>query len=89
MRVRWTPGAVHAEVDGQLVALNPTTQEFVAFNEVGEAIWLAIGAQLTEVDDVAAAVVAEFDVDPAVGQAKIAEFIDEAVRVGLLEALNS
>ena len=86
MRVRWTPGAVHAEVDGQLVALNPTTQEFVAFNEVGEAIWLAIGEEPIEVGDIAAVVLAEFDVDPAVGQAKIIEFVDEAVRVGLLEA---
>ena len=85
MRIKWTPGAVHAEVDGQLVALNPTTQEFVAFNEVGEAMWLAIGAEPIDVADVAAAVVAEFDVDPSVGRAKITEFIDDAVRVGLLQ----
>lgn len=86
MRVRWKTGAVHAEVDGDLLVLNPTTSEFVTFNEVGEAIWLAIGPQTRDVAEVADAVVAEFDVDPAHGQAKVAEFIDEAIRVGLLEA---
>ena len=45
VRVRKVTGAVHAEVDGELVVLNPHTEEFVTFNDVARDVWLAIGDQ--------------------------------------------
>lgn len=88
VRVRKVTGAVHAEVDGELVVLNPHTEEFVTFNDVARDVWLAIGDQTVCVAEVAGCVVAEYDVDADLGTARITDFIGEAVRVGLLETVD-
>lgn len=88
VRVRKVTGAVHAEVDGELVVLNPRTEEFVTLNDVARDIWLAIGDQTVSVAKVAACVVAEYDVDADLGTVRITDFIGKAVRAGLLETVD-
>lgn len=86
-RVSRVTGAVHAEVDGSLIVLNPATSEFVQFNSVAAAIWEAVGTESADVDAVIAQVLGEFDVDPARGRAAIEVFVREALDSGLLEAV--
>lgn len=85
MRVRPAPGAVSANVDGSLVVLNPRTSEFVELNAVAAAIWDTMGEGPTEASVITAAVLASFDVDPAVGTASVANFLDQAIEAGLIE----
>lgn len=85
MAVRRSPGALDARVDGALIVLNPTTSEFVEFNEVAAAVWDALGDGPADVDALAAEVVADYDVSPEHGRASIKMFVQRAVVAGLIE----
>jgi hypothetical protein len=61
-------------IDDATYVLDPETSELHAFNEVGGRIWELIDGERS-LQDVAAAIADEYEVDPAVAQADVLEFV--------------
>jgi hypothetical protein len=70
-------------IDDTAYVLNPETSELHAFNEVGGRIWELIDGRRT-IQDVIAAISAEYDVEPEVAEADVVEFVGTLVDKGVV-----
>lgn len=82
---RRVDGAVSAEVDGQTVIVSPVDRRYFALNATGNRIWELIpSAEGVTIDDLVAALTAEFSVDAERCRADVAAQIDRLVDAGLV-----
>lgn len=78
------PGLVETEIPGELILLDPQTQEMFSLNETGRAVWrLLPGRTLREV---AAEVSGRFEATPEAALTDIRALVAQLVAAGLLLA---
>jgi Coenzyme PQQ synthesis protein D (PqqD) len=83
--VRLRPGSVEwREVEGEVVAVDVRTSEYLAINATGAVLWRALqdGATRGELRE---RLVASFDVEPGLADRDIGEFLAALDERGLLE----
>ena len=83
-RVVIPENVIAREVDGETVLLNLDTGIYFGLDGVGTAIWRAIQAHAS-LQEAAAAVEHEYDVDPAVLHADLLRLISQMLAKGLLQ----
>jgi hypothetical protein len=73
------------EVEGEIVALDLTSQNYLAVNKAGAAMWklLADGANR---DHLVAGILARFDVDETQAESDVDAYLEELRSLDLLEA---
>ena len=84
--VRYAPSAkISARiVDGQLIILRPGNDELLRFNEVASFIWSIIEKKPSSIDQLAQAVVDEFDVELDAACLDIHSFLQEMMNQTLV-----
>jgi hypothetical protein len=83
--VRLRPGSVEwRDVEGEVIAVDVRTSEYLAINPTGAALWRALqdGATRGELAD---RLVASFDVEPGVAARDVGDFLAGLEERGLLE----
>ncbi|MGO9751513.1 MAG: PqqD family protein [Solirubrobacteraceae bacterium] len=76
-----------AVVDDEIVFLNPGTNSYVAIDRVGRQIWELLESP-RRLDDLVAALAAEYDTEPTVIGADVAAVLDELEREGTVHAVR-
>jgi Coenzyme PQQ synthesis protein D (PqqD) len=84
MRYRIPDDVLHRVVQTDTVILNAATNAYVSLNGTAGRIWELFGAGQSA-DEVRASMVDEFDVDPDVVEADVADTLQSLLRRGLLE----
>jgi Coenzyme PQQ synthesis protein D (PqqD) len=84
MRYRIPDDVLHRVVQTDTVILNAATNAYVSLNGTAGRIWELFGAGRSA-DEVRAVMVDEFDVDPVVVAADVADALQSLLRRGLLE----
>lgn len=77
-----------AEVDGELVMLDPRTSNYFGLDGVGHRIWELL-EEPTTVDAMVSKLVSEYEVEPDRCTSEVAALVDELVEVGLVERIDS
>jgi hypothetical protein len=73
-RIRRNTDIIAAGVAEETILLNPKDWTYVHFNETAARIWEALDEPRT-VENVMAALMREYDVDPATCEREVAEFV--------------
>jgi Coenzyme PQQ synthesis protein D (PqqD) len=84
MRYRIPDDVLHRVVQADTVILNAATNAYVSLNGTAGRIWELFGTGHSA-DEVRSVMVDEFDVDPDVIAADVAEALQSLLRRGLLE----
>ena len=79
-------GVVAAEVDGEIVALNPDMRTCYGLNKVGSRVWKLI-AEPSRVRDICTVLVREYDVDQATCELQVLKLLEELRGEKLVEAV--
>jgi Coenzyme PQQ synthesis protein D (PqqD) len=82
--VRVHPSALYREVQGEVVLLQLDTGEYYGLNEVSARIWQLI-VETGNLDLVEAAILREFEVDPAVLAKDLQTLVDDLITRQLIE----
>jgi hypothetical protein len=83
--VRLRPGAVEwREVEGDVIAVDVRTSEYLAINETGAVLWRALREGATT-DELVEEVVARFDVAPGAARRDVDDFLERLRGRGFLE----
>jgi hypothetical protein len=83
--VRLRRGSVEwREVEGEVVAVDLRTSEYLAINRTGAALWRELAAGATPAE-LARRLVARFDVEPSAAGRDVADFLAFLEQRGLLE----
>jgi hypothetical protein len=83
--VRLRPGSVEwRDVEGEVVAVDLRTSEYLAINRTGAALWRGLVAGATPAA-LAECLMADFDVEPSVAGRDVGEFLAALQQRGLLE----
>lgn len=80
---RQNPETAARDIDDMTFVMDAETAELHSFNEVGGRIWELTDGVRT-VADIAAAITAEYDVEPARAEADVIGFLDELLEKGLV-----
>lgn len=75
--------AVSQDVGGEVILLNPKTEDFIALNEVGAYVWHLLGEK-QHFADLAAGLVGEYKIDHKSASGDLEEFLPQLVALGLL-----
>jgi hypothetical protein len=82
--VRLRPGAVEwREVEGEIVAVDVQTSEYLVINRTGAVLWRALEAGATA-DQLAGRLVDRFDVERGAARRDVDEFVATLASRGLL-----
>jgi hypothetical protein len=73
-------------VDGTGVLLDLDTKFYFTLNVTGVEVWKAIRAGIGQREQLAARLVAEFEVEPVAAQRDLAQVLDVMLREGLVKA---
>lgn len=73
-------------VDGQLIILQPGSDELLRFNEVASFIWSVLEKQPADLESLVEAIVDEFEVDDRQAEEDLAIFLSEMQAQGLIES---
>ena len=73
-------------VDGQLIILQPGSDELLRFNEVASFIWSVLEKQPADLESLVKAIVDEFEVDDRQAEEDLAIFLSEMQAQGLIES---
>jgi hypothetical protein len=80
-------GLIETRLPGELILLDPETQEMFALNETGQVIWDALRTQSIPA---AAVLIAErFEVTPEAAERDVRALADQLVAAGLLRARDA
>lgn len=74
-------------VDGQLIILQPGSDELLRFNEVASFIWSVLEKQPADLESLVEAIVDEFEVDDRQAEEDLAIFLSEMQAQGLIESV--
>lgn len=87
MAVRYarSPSPLTADVDGEIVMLDPATSRYFGLADTGARIWELLVAP-HDVESLVAALTAEYDVDDDTCRAEVTRFLDTLVAAGLISA---
>jgi hypothetical protein len=72
------------EADGEIVALDDRSMQYLGANPVGALIWRALVEGTTR-DELVARVVSEFDVDEPTARTDVDAFLAQMSKLGLLD----
>lgn len=78
------PTVVGRVLEGEAVLVLPEKAQVKVLNEVGARIW-ALADGTHTVRDIAAAICAEYDVDPAQAEADVLDFVAQLAERGIVE----
>jgi hypothetical protein len=81
-----TEGLLSTTVDDELVVLNLQAGCYISIDRIGRRIWELLESAWL-VDDLIAALAAEFDADPSIVAADLAAFLQELEREGMVNAV--
>lgn len=73
-------------VAGEAAVVTPGDARLHVLNEVGTRVWALCEGEGRTLDELVAALRAEFDVDEDTARAQTEAFVDEAVALGILRA---
>ncbi len=76
---------LESEIDGDVIALDIERGECYGLNSVGSAVWRHL-AEETSVNEITAALVAEFDVGEDECRAEVTRLVEELAAEGLVKA---
>lgn len=85
--VRVSPNALHRELQGETVLLDLNAGEYYGLDEVATRLWQLI-VEKGDLAAVEAAMLEEFEVDPAVLAADITRMIDDLLAKRLIEVVE-
>ena len=74
-------------VDGQLIILQPGSDELLRFNEVASFIWSVLEKKPADLESLVKAIVDEFEVDDRQAEEDLAIFLSEMQAQGLIESV--
>jgi hypothetical protein len=74
-----------AEVDGELVMLDPSTSDYFGLDGVGLRIW-ELCAEPQSIDSLVAVLTTEYDVDAATCESEVRAFVADLESSGLIVA---
>jgi hypothetical protein len=77
-----------AEVDGELVMLDPRSSEYFGLDAVGHRIWELL-EQPTSVDLLVTQLVNEYEVDIERCRAEVTELVDFMIDAGLVDCVDA
>ena len=80
------PGVVEAEIDHEVVAINIETGNCYGLNPVGSRIWNLIAAPVS-VGDVCAALISEYQVQPATCEEQVLSLLEQLRAEGLVSTV--
>ena len=83
-RVRVSPNALYRELQGETVLLQLDSGEYFGLDQVSTRIWQLI-VETGDLAAVEAAMLKEFDVEPAVLEKDLARIVDDLVARKLIE----
>jgi hypothetical protein len=83
MRPRQNLDTASRVIDDERYVLNPETSELHAFNEVGARIWDLLNGERS-LQDVAAAIADEYDIELESAEADVGEFVETLVAKGIV-----
>lgn len=78
-----SPSPLTAEVDGEVVMLEPSSSTYFGLEGVGGRIW-ELCAQPQSLASLVETLTTEFEVDPATCTSEVASFVDALCDAGLL-----
>lgn len=84
MKLRASPDALVAHLEGEAVLLHAGTKEYFRLNETGQVVWRLIEAG-ADVDAIVARLLAEFSVDAATARTEAGQLLEQLVAAGLVE----
>lgn len=82
-RITCDESTVSAELDEEIVLLNVETGLYFGLDAVGARIWTLLGEGVDSEECLAAAMLEEYDVEPAELRADLAAFLDRLIAKGL------
>lgn len=82
-RYRRRPQVIETDLGAELILLDPLTQEMFALNATGREVWRALDGRA--LDDIAARVVAAFDVTREVASADVLSLVHRLVDARLVD----
>ena len=85
-RYQPNPTVIETELPGELILLDPETQEMFSLNESGRAVWRAIPGR--SVEEVAELLAAEYEVEADAAAGDVRTLVAHLVGAGLLRALE-
>ena len=77
-------GVIEATVDGDRVLLAPSNLAYFGLNPVGARVWDLIGADGIGLDELIAALAAEYEVDDATCRADVSDFLQAAEKAAVV-----
>ena len=86
-RYQPNPSVIETELPGELILLDPETQEMFSLNESGRAVWRAIPGR--SVAEVAALLSAEYEVEAEAAEVDVRGLVAHLVGAGLLRAVDA
>ena len=75
--------AISQDVGGEVILLNPKTEDFIALNEVGAYVWHLLGEK-QHFADLTSGLVGEYKIDQTLAIGDLEEFLPQLVALGLL-----
>lgn len=82
--MRRSPQAMSRQLDDEVVILDVPSGRYFSLNAVGVVVWDRLADEAT-IDDLVAAVTAEFEVDPDTARSDIDGLVASLTEAGLLE----
>lgn len=82
--VRRAPFVVEADVDGEIIVLNPDTGECYGFDPIATRIWKEL-AEPGSVHSICASLVALYEVDHATCESHVLELLEQLRGGGVIE----
>jgi hypothetical protein len=86
--VRVNPWVTHERLDDQVLAIHLETGAYFALDDVAADCWTVAAAGAT-LDDIADAVVARYEVDPATARTEIEQFAEQLAAERLVELADA
>jgi len=81
-----SPDVIATDLGDELILLDPRRGEMFGLNESGRRVWLDLEESL---DDVAAAIAAEFGIEPARARADVETLLAALTDAGLVERTDA
>ena len=81
-----SPDVIATDLGDELILLDPRRGEMVGRNESGRRVWLELEQSL---DSVAAAIAAEFGIEPARARADVESLLSALAEAGLVERADA
>lgn len=82
--IRRSAAPLTAEVDGELVMLDPQSNAYFGLDAIGHRIWRLL-EHPTTIEAMVSALVAEYDIDSLTCDHDVSSLVDEMIEAGLVE----